>query len=212
MFNYNTSVLNIINWIKLVVKYQLSLITYKNSDFFLYTNLSKFDTLIVSKYINGLVDIVQKRIKNTLPEKLKLCLIDRQVIVFTFLDYLKFIKQFISLEKATNNLQNESINLDDVCAYFDLLINEYPDLEDQLEKSASIIYNFIFKEAIIKILYRQEATLISNEKQKVELFIVEQSEQLIVNEEPMTIKECIAKKYMDINIILSTLNAVEYLF
>ncbi|CAG8845740.1 26895_t:CDS:1, partial [Gigaspora margarita] len=39
----------------------------------------------------------------------------------------------------------------------------------------------------------QEATLISNEKQKVELFIVKQSEQLIVNEEPMTIKEYIAK-------------------
>ncbi|CAG8837253.1 45814_t:CDS:2, partial [Gigaspora margarita] len=77
---------------------------------------------------------------------------------------------------TTNNLQNKSINLNnDICVYFNLLINEYPDQEDQLEK-------------------------------------IEQSKQSMVNEEPMIIKEYIAKKYIDINIILFTFNAMEYLF
>ncbi|CAG8469627.1 23396_t:CDS:2 [Gigaspora margarita] len=42
----------------------------------------------------------------------------------------KLIDQLKYFSEATNNLQNESINLDDICAYFDLLIDKYPDIED----------------------------------------------------------------------------------
>ncbi|CAG8787866.1 45141_t:CDS:2, partial [Gigaspora margarita] len=108
---------------------------------------------------------------------------DRDILLVEQLDLNevdKFIDQLKYFLETTNDLQNKSINLDNICAYFDLLIDKYPDLEDRLEKSASIIYDFIFKEAVIKILHKQEATLTSNKKQKVESFIVEQSEQLMI--------------------------------
>ncbi|CAG8725710.1 44384_t:CDS:2 [Gigaspora margarita] len=75
--------------------------------------------------------------------------------------------------EATNDLQNEFMNLDDVRTYFDLLIEEHPDLEYQLGKNAPVIQDLSFKEAVVKVLRRQESVLTSSEKQKLQLFIVE---------------------------------------
>ncbi|CAG8781262.1 6200_t:CDS:2 [Gigaspora margarita] len=61
-FNYDT--------MSLVVKYQISLNACKNPNFVLHTGLSKLDVSTVNKYLNSLANIVQERIKNTLPKKI----------------------------------------------------------------------------------------------------------------------------------------------
>ena len=118
--------------------------------------------------------------------------------------------------EATNDLQSDSINLDDVRAYFDLLIEECPELESRLGKNASIIHDPGFEEAVVKVLRKQETILTFGEKQKLEEFIIERQ---IEEESPLTMKEWVAKKrrseesmYMDMNIIPPTSNAVERLF
>ncbi|CAG8811663.1 21261_t:CDS:2, partial [Gigaspora margarita] len=118
---------------------------------------------------------------------------------------------------STNDLQNESMNLDDVRTYFDLLIEEHPDLECRLGKNAPVIQDPSFEEAVVKVLRKQESVLASSEKQKLQSFIVEQNMQPIENE-PITMKNRVAKKrkleksrYMDMNIIPPTSNANEHL-
>ncbi|CAG8689220.1 2098_t:CDS:2, partial [Gigaspora rosea] len=98
-----------------------------------------------------------------------------------------FINQLKYFSEATNDLQNESMNLDDVRAYFDLLIEEF--------------------------LRKQEAALTFTEREKLQEFIVEQKIQPTV-EGSMTMKERVAKKrkleeskYMDMNLIPPTSNA-----
>ncbi|CAG8843035.1 13131_t:CDS:2, partial [Gigaspora margarita] len=60
------------------------------------------------------------------------------------------IKQFKYFSEATNDLQSDSINIDNVL----------------------IIYDPVFEEAIVKVLYKYENILILDEKQKLEAFIV----------------------------------------
>ncbi|CAG8483431.1 13967_t:CDS:2, partial [Gigaspora margarita] len=118
---------------------------------------------------------------------------------------------FSSFEDRTNNLDLplvgcalHSLNLaDDVHAYFDLLIEECLELEDQLGRNALIIYNSLFENAMVKVLRKQEAALTFTEKKTSRIYL----------EEPMTMKECVAKeckleesKYMDINLIPPTSN------
>ncbi|CAG8653684.1 12172_t:CDS:2 [Gigaspora margarita] len=63
----------------------------------------------------------------------------------------RLIDQLNYFSEATNDLQNESMNLDDVSTYFDLLIEEHPDLECQLEKNAPVIQDSSFEEAVVKV-------------------------------------------------------------
>ncbi|CAG8720798.1 32077_t:CDS:2 [Gigaspora margarita] len=234
-FNYDTSVRNIFYLVSLIIKCQLPLNACESPDFVLHTGLSKLDALTVDKYLNSLANIVQERIKNTLPEKVGIMFggwmnngihfvglfgiyqtvhESRNLVLLAYSPiedcttqnadahnkffkgvlelYIKGVKNVLFLSEATNDLQNESMNLDDVHAYFDLLIEEHPDLEWQLEKNASIIQDPSFEEAVIKVLHKQESVLTSSEKQKLQLFIVEQSMQLIENE-LITIKDQVAK-------------------
>ncbi|CAG8497871.1 5957_t:CDS:2 [Gigaspora margarita] len=189
-FNYDTSVRNIFDWVSLIVNWMLRQLT---------------------KYLNSLANIVRERIKNTLPEKIGI-MFDGWMnnMVFTLLDclnvdahikifkdvlelYNKGVKNVLFLSEATNDLQNESMNLDDVRAYFDLLIGEHPYLECRLGKNASVIQDLSFKEIVVKVLRKQESVLTSSEKQKLQSFIVDQSMQPIENE-PITMKNRVAKK------------------
>ena len=58
IFNYSASMLNIFNWVSLIVKCQLPLNICENPDFISHTSLLKLDSSMVSKYLNGLADIV----------------------------------------------------------------------------------------------------------------------------------------------------------
>ncbi|RIB29079.1 hypothetical protein C2G38_2306825 [Gigaspora rosea] len=201
---------------------------------------------MVGKYINGLADIVRERIKNTLLEKIGIMFDGwtsnsihfvglfgiyqtvhepRKLVLLAFLPFedcttqdADFLKMFwIHITRVLTIFFFFQIMFVLILIY--LLIDEYPDLEDRLGKSASIIHDSTFEEAVIKILCKQEATLTSNEKQKVKSFIVEQSEQSMVNEGPITMKKHVAKKhkleeskYMDMNINPLISNAVERLF
>ncbi|CAG8736705.1 24993_t:CDS:1, partial [Gigaspora margarita] len=69
-FNYDTIVHNNFDWVTLVVKCQISINACENTDFVLHTGLSKLDALTVNKYLDSLANIVQERIKNTLPKKI----------------------------------------------------------------------------------------------------------------------------------------------
>jgi hypothetical protein len=145
--------------------------------------------------------------------------IGREILLVEQLNFNEvncFIKRLNYFSEATNDLQNESINLDDVRAYFDLLIEECPELESRLGKNAQIIHDSVFEEAVIKVLRKHEAILKSDERQKLQEFIVNQP---IIDEGPMTMKERVVKKrkleeskYMNMNIIPPTSNAVERLF
>ncbi|CAG8833975.1 2485_t:CDS:1, partial [Gigaspora margarita] len=73
----------------------------------------------------------------------------------------------------TNNLQSNSINLNNICTYFNLLIEQCLELESQLEKNASIIHNTVFEEAVVKVLYKYKNVLLLGEEQKHEAFIFE---------------------------------------
>ncbi|CAG8733701.1 24596_t:CDS:2, partial [Gigaspora rosea] len=77
------------------------------------------------------------------------------------------INQLQYFFEVTNDLQNESMNLDDVRAYFDLLIEECPSLKNRIGKNAPIVHDFVFEEAVIKVLRKQETVLTPAEKQKL---------------------------------------------
>ncbi|CAG8830042.1 38043_t:CDS:1, partial [Gigaspora margarita] len=87
---------------------------------------------------------------------------------------------------ATNDLQSNSINMNDIFVYFNLLIEECSELESQLRKKALISYNLVCKEAVVKVLCKYEKVLTLGKKQKLEAFIVERP---IVKESPLTIKQ-----------------------
>ncbi|CAG8546247.1 8332_t:CDS:2 [Ambispora gerdemannii] len=81
---------------------------------------------------------------------------------------IKRCKVLIHHVTQTNGFSatNESINLDDVRAYFNLLIEECPGLESQLGKKAPIIHDPIFEKAVIKVLRKQETVLTTDELQR----------------------------------------------
>ncbi len=80
---------------------------------------------------------------------------------------------FEELDAVTKELQRNDLNLANVRALFDTVLEVYPRADRYLAKSSSIVHCTDFENAIVKVIDNQEFTLSQSESNLVRCFIVE---------------------------------------
>ncbi len=85
----------------------------------------------------------------------------------------KLCNIFEELDAVKKELQRNDLNLADVRALFDTVLEVYPRADLYLAKSSSIVHCTDFENAIVKVIDNQEFTLSQSESNLVRCFIVE---------------------------------------
>ena len=132
---------------------------------------------------------------------------------------------FTELDYTTKKLQRDYLNLADARVLFDTVLEDYPEGEDQLGASASIVHVPDFESGFVKLIDNQEVALSESEFGAVSCFKVETSMSTeyndnIDNQESITSRARKKRKlasssrtrYMSLGFVLPTTKIYERLF
>ncbi len=136
----------------------------------------------------------------------------------------KFCNIFEELDAVTKELQRDDLNLADVRALFDTVLEVYLRADCYLAKPSSIVHCTDFENTILKVIDNQESTLTLSESNAVCCFVVEHDYDIVesnMNDNDRSLSERVRKKcrllrdinarYMNLDIILPTINICEIL-
>ena len=134
----------------------------------------------------------------------------------------KLCSQFSDLNSITKGLQSNSVTISEVRAYFDEVIDMYPEAHARLSSRASIVKQPDFESALLKLQEGNAGQLSFIEKQSVECLMQNINGYDTADEVSTTIAERALKKrkinkgsstrYEDCRFILPTSNLCERLF